>query len=107
MPYFALRHFSIDSQPFRPGDRVDDCDLIPMLASHLLDSGRVELRASPPPALPLPPLAATAIPARKLAFSAPSPSSSAGSTELGFRDQIKARLKAALRAAMHRRRGRS
>src|ERR1700757_401441 len=52
MPYFALRNFSIDSRPFHPGDRVTDCDLIPMLASHLLDSGRVELRASPtlPPA---------------------------------------------------------
>src|ERR1700756_881437 len=52
MPYFALRNFSIDSRPFHPGDRVTDCDFIPMLASHLLDSGRVELRASPtlPPA---------------------------------------------------------
>jgi hypothetical protein len=65
MPYFAVRNFSIDNHPFCPGDRVDDCDRIPMLAGHLLDSGRVELRASPPPPLPPAPLAATAISERK------------------------------------------
>lgn len=103
MPYFALRNFSIDGQPFCPGDRVSDCDSIPMLASHLLDSGRVELRASPPPTLPPAPLAATAIESRKLPFASPSQASSPNS----LRDQIKARLKHALRATMHRRRGRS
>jgi hypothetical protein len=73
-----------------------------MLAGHLLDSGRVELRASPPPPLPPAPLAATAIPARKLAFASPSEAGPPNS----LRDQIKARLKHALRATMHRRRGR-
>jgi hypothetical protein len=97
MPYFALRNFSIDSRPFHPGDRVTDCDLIPMLASHLLDSGRVELRASP--TLPPAPLASTAIPARKLTFSAPSEAGSPNS----LRDQIKARLTHALSASLHRR----
>jgi hypothetical protein len=76
---------------------VDDCDSIPMLAGHLLDSGRVELRASP--ALPPAPLASTAIPARKLAFPAPS----AAGPPSSLRDQTKARLKHALSASLHRR----
>jgi hypothetical protein len=107
MPYFAVRNFSIDNHPFCPGDRVDDCDRIPMLAGHLLDSGRVELRASPPPPLPPAPLAATAIESRKVAFSSTSTTGSPGSPSSLVHDQIKARLKHALRATMHRHRGRS